>query len=272
MSVNGIYEEIEQIKTDIDRRVKHPYLMKFINVPVIDEQKLILLYVILKQSNLCSEKIKQYIITTMLVQVALDTHEQVTIHHLEDDDELMKNRQLMVLAGDYYSGLYYYLLSLIDDIPMIKVLSSAIKEINEYKIAIYQKDSNELDELMNGVASIDSLLIQKVAEYVENPELQKLSRELLLVSRLNQEKRKLKVHGFSIVLDGIRFILEKNIGSIKVDPKQAINVIDVQMENSVRYIEKVLQRNSDLYDILYVKVRNLINDLDITKEKAVKEG
>ncbi|WP_017755587.1 heptaprenyl diphosphate synthase component 1 [Calidifontibacillus oryziterrae] len=270
--MNDIYAEIKQIKADIDGRVKHPYLMKFINVPIIDEQKLILLYVILKQSNLCPEKLKQYILSTMLVQVALDTHEQVTIQHLEDDDERMKNRQLMVLAGDYYSGLYYYLLSLIDDIPMIRVLSNAIKEINEHKIALYQKEPNDLDELMNDVASIDSLLIQKIAEYVQCPELQKLSRELLLINRLNQEKRTYKVNGFSIVHDGIRSILERKVGSLLGDPKQTLHIIDAQIEHSIRYVEKILQRNSVLYDFLYEKVRAFFDELDLTKEKAVKEG
>lgn len=273
MSVNDIYEDIEQIRADIDQRVKHPYLMKFIDVPVIDDQKLFLLYMVLNQSNLSPEKIKHYIMITMLIQIALDTHEQVSIENMDDNDPMMKNRQLTVLAGDYYSGLYYYLLALVDDIPMINILSNAIKEINEHKISIYQKDSSGLDELMNSISTIDSLLIQKIAEFVHNSELQQLSKELLLVSRLNQEKRKLKSHGFSIVIDGIRSILEKNIGSFKAsDPNQVLNVIDLQIKNSLLYIEMFLRKNSGMYDVFHDKVNDLINHLDINKEKAVKEG
>ncbi len=96
----------------------------------------------------------------MLIQIALDTHEHIT-NTAEDD----KSRQLTVLAGDYFSGLYYKLLADSEDILMIKALSDGVKTINESKVLIYQKESIEIDKLMNCIMIIESSLLAKFSEY-----------------------------------------------------------------------------------------------------------
>lgn len=273
MSVKDIYDEIKQIKADIDGRVKHPYLMKFIDVPVIDEQKLLLLYCILSESELSSGKIKQSIIATMLMQIALDTHELVGINHIEEDSPFMKQRQLTVLGGDYYSGLYYYFLALIDDIPMLEALSIAIKEINEYKVSVYQRDQNNIGDFIESVAMIESLLVQRIAQYVGNKDMINLSKQLLLINRLNKEKRNLLTNGFSDFFEGIYTVQEKTRGlSQKIDRKQALILVDNQIITSIHYCEAFLQNHSGTYRYLSEKIRTFINNIDIVMEKAVKEG
>ncbi|WP_458412688.1 heptaprenyl diphosphate synthase component 1 [Schinkia sp. CFF1] len=273
MSVNDIYEEIEQIKADIDQRVKHPYLMKFIDVPIIEEQKLLLLYFILKKSNMPFDRIRQSTVATMLVQLALDTHELVGLHRIEDDNPFMKQRQLTVLGGDYYSGLYYYLLALVDDIPMLKILSTAIKEINEHKISVYHQDFNVIDEYLDSVAMIESLLVQKVAQYVGNNEMREFAKQLLLVNRLNREKNIFKSRSYSAIIDGISAIHGEKSGILrKIDPKQAFGLVDKQIMKSIHYVETFLETNSVTYSFLSEKVMAFINNLDIAMEKAVKEG
>lgn len=273
MSVKDIYDEIKHIKADIDGRVKHPYLMKFIDVPVIDEQKLLLLYCILSESKISSDKRKQSVIATMLIQIALDTHELVGINRIEEDNPFMKQRQLTVLGGDYYSGLYYYLLALIDDIPMLEVLSVAIKEINEYKVSVYQRDYNNIGDFIDSVAMIESLLVQKIAQYVGNNDMMNLSKQLLLINRLNNEKRNFMSTGFSSIFDGINMVQEKSRGfSKKIDRKQALIIVDNQIITSIHYIEAFLQNHSGTYRFLSDKIRSFINNVDIVMEKAVKEG
>ena len=125
------------------------------------KKKIALLYGALKSANLHIEQIEHYVVTIMLVQIALDTHERVSNKAGEEEIEFHKCRQLTVLAGDYYSGLYYYLLSMNRDIVLIRALAEGIKEINEHKIMLYQKAHETTDDIMKSIATIESALLQK---------------------------------------------------------------------------------------------------------------
>src|SRR5699024_11828541 len=99
-----------------------------------------------KHMDMKDTKKKQIILTVMLVQCALDTHELVPVNN---DSMLSKTeKQLAVLAGDYYSGLYYALLAEHGQIRMIQILANAIKQINEYKMNIYYGEANDINELI----------------------------------------------------------------------------------------------------------------------------
>src|SRR5699024_6265809 len=130
--------------------MKHTYLHKFIDKPTIDEDKLFILVSILNRAFVSSKQKEQYIITTMLVQLALDTHDLVPSSTDNGDYHAASEipKQLTVLAGDYYSGLYYFLLSEIEDFAMIQTLASAIKKVNEYKMNLYYREIQTIDEFL----------------------------------------------------------------------------------------------------------------------------
>ncbi len=136
-----IYGGYAGIREKLMVKLRHPYFINYIEEPFIDEEKIALLYGALKGANLHIEQIEHYVVTIMLVQIALDTHERVSNKAGEEANESHKRRQLTVLAGDYYSGLYYYLLSMNRDIVLIRALAEGIKEINEHKIMLYQKSA-----------------------------------------------------------------------------------------------------------------------------------
>ncbi|OTZ70701.1 heptaprenyl diphosphate synthase [Bacillus cereus] len=146
-------------------KLRHPYFINYIEEPFIDEEKIALLYGALKSANLHIEQIEHYVVTIMLVQIALDTHERVSNKAGEEEIEFHKCRQLTVLAGDYYSGLYYYLLSMNRDIVLIRALAEGIKEINEHKIMLYQKAHETTDDIMKSVVAIESALLQKTCDH-----------------------------------------------------------------------------------------------------------
>ncbi|AHZ50467.1 heptaprenyl diphosphate synthase [Bacillus cereus] len=148
-------------------KLRHPYFINYIEEPFIDEEKIALLYGALKSANLHIEQIEHYVVTIMLVQIALDTHERVSNKAGEEEIEFHKCRQLTVLAGDYYSGLYYYLLSMNRDIVLIRALAEGIKEINEHKIMLYQKAHETTDDIMKSIVMIESALLQKTCDHFQ---------------------------------------------------------------------------------------------------------
>ncbi|MDA2427767.1 heptaprenyl diphosphate synthase component 1 [Bacillus thuringiensis] len=160
-----IYGGYAGIKEKLMEKLRHPYFINYIEEPFIDEEKIALLYGALKSANLHIEQIEHYVVTIMLVQIALDTHERVSNKAGEEEIEFHKCRQLTVLAGDYYSGLYYYLLSMNCDIVLIRALAEGIKEINEHKIMLYQKAHETTDDIMKSVVTIESALLQKTCDH-----------------------------------------------------------------------------------------------------------
>ncbi|MCP3030691.1 heptaprenyl diphosphate synthase component 1 [Halobacillus sp. A1] len=193
--------KIDQLKNQIANQVRHPFLAKFIADPVIDEDKLAILISIMDHTTLSPLKKEKYIITTMLVQIALDTHDLVTLTEDDDEQDTVRTRQLTVLAGDYYSGLYYYVLSQLNDIPMIRTLAGAIKEINELKMELYYKDVDSFQEFLTSLKKIESLLIQRVATYVQKTTINDMAGDWLLAKRLLQEKNSYQEGRFSPVMD-----------------------------------------------------------------------
>ncbi|HDR7134815.1 TPA: heptaprenyl diphosphate synthase component 1 [Bacillus cereus] len=162
-----IYGGYAGIKEKLMEKLRHPYFINYIEEPFIDEEKIALLYSALKSANLHIEQIEHYVVTIMLVQIALDTHERVSNKAGEEEIEFHKCRQLTVLAGDYYSGLYYYLLSMNRDIVLIRALAEGIKEINEHKIMLYQKAHETTDDIMKSIATIESALLQKTCDHFQ---------------------------------------------------------------------------------------------------------
>ncbi|HGO9418444.1 heptaprenyl diphosphate synthase component 1 [Bacillus thuringiensis] len=160
-----IYGGYASIKEKLMEKLRHPYFINYIEEPFIDEEKIALLYGALKSANLHIEQIEHYVVTIMLVQIALDTHERVSNKAGEEEIEFHKCRQLTVLAGDYYSGLYYYLLSMNRDIVLIRALAEGIKEINEHKIMLYQKAHETTDDIMKSIVMIESALLQKTCDH-----------------------------------------------------------------------------------------------------------
>lgn len=179
-------QEIANTKQFIKVKSKHQFIEKYIKEPTIDMEKLTMLHHIYNHINLPISKKQQYITTIMLIQIALDTHEHVPSQTNNKTENTAK--QLAVLAGDYYSVLYYLLLSELEDVEMVQVLASAIKQINEFKMKLYYQEIKSIKALKLTVKNIESLLFTNTASHLDESFIIPVIEEWFLLNRLVREK------------------------------------------------------------------------------------
>src|SRR5690606_30071471 len=116
-----------------------------------------ILFLFLLDSGVTVDKIKSYLVPTTLIQMALDCHDEVTLVP-ETSEQGIRTRQLTVLAGDYYSSKYYFLLSEIEDVALIRNLSRAVCEINEMKTRLYTTENMDIKLSFSVQYKIDASL------------------------------------------------------------------------------------------------------------------
>lgn len=129
-------EEVRMIIEQIYKRSTHPFVEHYVDVPSLAENRLALLYLFLMEQGMTKERSMTFCTATGLVQLGLDIHEHVKNDYdrsLHDE----RNRQLTVLAGDFYSASYYALLAEASEIEAIQVLSGAVQRVNEAKMRLY---------------------------------------------------------------------------------------------------------------------------------------
>ena len=189
ISLNTSMTEIQHIRNLLEDKIHNEYLERHIQKPIIHEGKLqILAELVFSCDSLSIIQKERFVITTMMVQMALDTHDLVPIGNEENETKEEKlSKQLNVLAGDYYSGLYYYLLSEIEDVELIHTLAIAIKNINEYKMKLYYKEIETFETFMDVTKQIDSMLLVRVARFLHGDELNQVISDRLLTERLVHE-------------------------------------------------------------------------------------
>jgi len=190
ISLNNTASEIQRLKNRIEDKIRHAFLGENIQKPNIDENKLFTLSNIVPKDRFANYMQRDtYIITTMLVQIALDTHDLVPAdNYPEESKDQLLTKQLHVLAGDYYSGLYYYLLSEAEDFKFINCLANAIKEINEQKMKFYYKEYNSYQEYIDLKISIETKLIENVSRFFKKNYLTAIWEKWIMIKQLLAEK------------------------------------------------------------------------------------
>lgn len=278
IKLQDIQTKLADIKEQVEQKVHHPYLLNYIKTPVVDEDKLLILISIMDQLELPYIEMQNYALTTMLVQIALDTHENVSnAYTSEAEYENPKSRQLTVLAGDYFSGLYYKLLAESDDILMINALSRGIKEVNEHKISLYQKEFDGIEKLMANIKAIEGSLIYRLSHYFQANVWSEFASDLLFVKRLLNEKKQYLQAGTSILFDALKKAAfpkseNKNKDISQEQQRYLLLICDRYIEFSKGLIEKGIKQLPYLNDVLEKRISSILNQHQPMAKTYVEEG
>ncbi|MEK4028962.1 heptaprenyl diphosphate synthase component 1 [Pseudobacillus sp. FSL P4-0506] len=243
------------IEKEVQRRLSYPYLKKFIERPKVDEVRLLTLMLPFTMEQLSSEETTKYITTATLIQIALDTHEKVTA----SSNEIAIDQQLTVLAGDYFSGLYYQILAELKDIRMIRTLSDAVKSINENKIVLYQREHTSIDSLMESVYKIETEIVERFYTVFHFQSFFPMVSRLLFAKRLLEERQNFLAGGQALTAEAIASLdgPQKNT-PLSLDNRQAIvQVYDYYINRAKKEAERTLgyrwpaSSEEQLYSLLY---------------------
>lgn len=189
-NVHTINKELKELKYSIEQKLQYSYVEQFVRKPFVDEDKLEILHYIYQSVQLPTYIKQQQMITIMLAQIALDTHDRIP-NDTQDETMSGTEKQLSVLAGDYYSGLYYLLLAEIKEVNLIQTLATSIRKINENKMSLFHEDYQSVSDLFYLLTEIESEMFTNVAKYFNHePVVIDIIRDILFINRINYEQQK----------------------------------------------------------------------------------
>ncbi|NRD80577.1 heptaprenyl diphosphate synthase component 1 [Bacillus sp. BRMEA1] len=269
--MQNIPQKFTSVKEKLEKRVFDAYLLKYIETPIIDKDKLLILISMMDELELPFKTVEKYCLATMLIQIALDTHE-----HINKFSEDGKTRQLTVLAGDYYSGMYYKLLSETEDILMIKALSAGVKEINENKIMVYHQNSETIEKLMKSVKIIESSILIKLAGHLNLNRWSEILSNLFFFKRLLMERSRYIKGESSVLFDALKKVTfqkhEFTINDYSAEQQKLLLVCERYLEHSKQAIENEILNLSFINDLLSTRISALLDQYQPVVKTFVEEG
>ncbi|WP_433946428.1 heptaprenyl diphosphate synthase component 1 [Paenibacillus sp. SN-8-1] len=120
--------------------VNYDMITTHTELPPFANARVRLLYTFLSgQEGYTESEVENIALAVYLVQLGMDTHDLIDAEPVRKEESLMRSRQLNVLAGDYFSSLFYELLASAGRTELISKLSSSVCEVNRKKVNLYTK-------------------------------------------------------------------------------------------------------------------------------------
>jgi len=125
--------EIAKTYTDYDMIAQHT------DLPDFPDMRTRMLHAFLANGESAEQDRERYALIASLLQLGTDTHDMVSVSNEEKEVAAARERQMQVLAGDYFSSRFYQILSESGEIHLIRQLTDCICELNKLKMALYMK-------------------------------------------------------------------------------------------------------------------------------------
>lgn len=149
MEKQNIKKHIDYYMREFRQAVYHPILNRDIERPQLDEEIVFFLLLPKLNGEVWTKDMTKAAIAVGAVYAAFEAHDRI-----DTENATTTEQQLTVLAGDYWSGIYYKLLAEIPNFDFIQTLSATIGQINELKTDYYFQSSSEFTKNLEAIKSI----------------------------------------------------------------------------------------------------------------------
>ncbi|WP_379162323.1 heptaprenyl diphosphate synthase component 1 [Paenibacillus sp. sgz5001063] len=275
--------------TDYDMIQRHT------DLPPFSDGRGHLLYIFLSHGSSADLKgIELFTLVTGLVQLGLDTHESIDRTQDEPDRDLMRSRQLKVLAGDYFSSWFYHLLAKHEQIEMVGILSTAIADVNVMKANLYCKMKSMIfsaEQYLRHTVQLNMRLFLSFTPMIEEPlkelwemllaEVSQYETLLLELRRGNDAGNAMDGYSYWKILESAaederRRLLEREIDlkdwkKLKMKYK-CDSLLTDKLHGSIQSIQGLLQgvKDESLFSELNTALDRLLLHMKISGQAAVE--
>lgn len=245
-------KEVEQL---VHEQAVYQYLEENNEGGQMDKDQMLFLHEAISGSDLTDVSAYRVVSATLYMILAHDTHEKID----EPDDVVQmtrKEQELTVLAGDFYSALYYRTLAELEMIPLLRALQSGVQETNTAKTNIYQLHVATDEEYLTQLALTNAAIFSKFAKYfMKEQTFISLGCQFFLLKRLQMELNLYKETGVSRLKRAFEhgYFAKKAVSNFESWLEEIIN--DVKQE-----VESLKERAEPLSNILEKRIVEVLND------------
>lgn len=150
------------------KTMQDPYIQKCVGHPEVPVYFVKILEELMEEDTTTPKsQIYMWSTAAILLQMSLEMHTKVTVESTTDTIAL-QSRQRYVLAGDYYSSLFYRLLAVNHEYGGLRHFSQAISQVNQEKLSLHMKWIKQRsydDEMIKNLKRVTSGLLVAVADF-----------------------------------------------------------------------------------------------------------